>query len=310
MPMPLPHISTVRFALAALLALACTPPLCAADGDAATLQSRTIEPRAFGYRLGDVVEREVIVDIPWRLKLVEDSLPTLGPQGPALELRAMARATQRTAIGTRLSLRLRYQVFAAPVAVRSYELPKLLLRFEGLPRNEELRIEPWPLVVAALATEEASERHGLGELRPDAAPPLRDPALERGVLWACAALAVLLGGYLAWVYLGLPWWGRRHRPFTQAFRVVRAHAQADWPQACRALHAAFNQTAGRTVFADSVEAFVAQAPRFAALQEDIRSFFARSQAAFFADAPPEPALQHDWLLRFARACRDAERGTA
>jgi mxaA protein len=310
MPMRLPPISTARFALVALLALACASLVRAADSDAATLQSRTVEPRAFGYRLGEVVEREVIVDTPARLKLIEDSLPTLGPQGPVLELRSMERTTQPTATGQRLSLRLRYQVFAAPVAVRSYELPKLLLRFEGTPRNEELRIETWPLVVAALAAEEASARDGLGELRPDIAPPLRDTAFERHVLWACAALGTLLGGYLMWLYFGLPWRGRQHRPFTQAFRVIRGHGASDWPQACRALHAAFDQTAGRTVFADSVEAFVAQAPRFAALKEDIQSFFARSQAAFFIDAPPEPALHREWLLRFARACRDAERGTA
>ncbi len=282
----------------------------AAEPELAQLELRTVEPRSFGIRTGDVVERQVIVDIPSRLKLDENSLPTVGPQGPVLELRSLGRTQQSTPTGTRMTLRLKYQVFAAPVTVRSYELPKLVLRFDGLPRGDELRVETWPLVVSALATEEASPREGLGELRPDIAPPLRGTALERGVLWACAAAAVLLGAYLALVYLGLPWWGRRHRPFTQAFRAVQAQAGADGREACRALHAAFNQTAGRTVFAEAVDGFIAQAPRFAGLKDDIQTFFRRSQAAFFADAAPAQLPQREWLLAFARACRDAERGSA
>jgi mxaA protein len=295
-----------RLVTAVLLLAIVGSPSQSAEPDPTQLQSRTVEPRAFGVRTGDVVERWVIVDIPSRLTLVEDSLPTVGPQGPVLELRSLGRTQQATPAGTRLSLRLKYQVFAAPVAVRSYELPKLLLRFDGVPRGDELRVEPWPLVVAALATEEASPREGLGELRPDIAPPLRSTALEFGVLGACAAAAVLLGAYLALVYLGLPWWGRQ-RPFTQAFKAVKAGAAVDEREACRALHAAFNQTAGRTLFAEGIDAFVAQAPRFAALKGDIQAFFQRSQATFFAGAP---AIQAEWLLAFARACRDAERGSA
>ena len=299
----------VALLLAAALAVV-VPPTQAAEAEPAQLQMRSVEPRAFGYRVGDVVERQVVIDIPARLKLDENSLPAVGPQGPVLELRSIGRTLRSTGTGQQLSLLLRYQVFAAPVAVRSYELPKLLLRFDGAPRAEELRIETWPLVVAALAAEEPSPREGLGALRPDIAPPPRGVGLERGVLWACAAAALLLGGYLALVYLGLPWWGQRHRPFTQAFRTVQAHGEADWRAACLALHAAFNQTAGRTVFAEAVDGFVAQAPRFAGLKDDIQSFFVRSQAAFFADATSAQAPPLDWLLAFARACRDAERGSA
>ena len=206
-------------------------------------------------------------------------------------------------------------MFAAPVAVRSYELPKLSLRFGGMPRGEDLRIDPWPLVVAALATEEAAAREGLGDLRPDTPPPLREPAIERAVLGACAAAAVLLGAYLAFVYFGLPWWGRQHRPFTRAYRAVLArhrvsNSDGHSREACQALHAAFNQTAGRTVFAESLGEFVAQAPRFASLRGDMDTFFTLSQTTFFGGGSPAHTLQHEWLLAFAKACRDTERGSA
>jgi mxaA protein len=342
---PTPN-TRLRPVLVAVLWFALLPPAArAAEPEQATLQARTVEPRAFGYRVGDVAERQVVIDIPAHLTLDEASLPTLGPHGPVLELRSMGRSVQSMPGGRRLSLRLTYQVFAAPVTVRSYELPKLLLRFDGNPHEEthgraqvssfpsgggrlgrpggavteELRIEPWPLVVAALAAEEASPREGLGALRPDTAPPVRDTGIERGLLWACAGAALLLGAYLGLVYLGLPWWGRQRRPFTRAFRAMRVRAPArgaaDLRAACLALHAAFDETAGRTVFAGALDTFIAQAPRFAALRSDMRLFFERSQAMFFAqaDAPggerAGTPLSRDWLLAFARACRDAERGS-
>jgi len=283
----------------------------AAEPEAAQLQVQTVEPRAFGYRVGDVVERRVIVDIPARLTLDEDSLPRTGPQGPVLELRALERSESRTATGRRLALTLRYQVFAAPVAVRSYELPKLQLRFTGEPRGEDLRVETWPLVVAALAAEEASPREGLGELRPDIDPPLRSVSVERAVLWACAVVTVLLGAYLALVYVGLPWWGKRQRPFTRAYHTVKSRGDVHWRDAWVALHAAFNQTAGRTLFAESIDDFVEGAPRFRGLKDDIRRFYTQSQAVFFVDSAAVPAPElRDWLVGFARACRDAERGSA
>ncbi|MDH5541160.1 MAG: hypothetical protein OEY03_17310 [Rhizobacter sp.] len=281
-----------------------------AQTEPARLQARTLEPRAFGHRVGDVVGREVLIDIPSRYTLDETSLPVPGPRGLVFELRSMARRSQATTTGRRVHLRLEYQVFAAPAAVRTYELPGLRLRFDGGPRVEELRVDPWPLVVAPLAGDQVSHRDGLGELRPDSPPPLRETTVEEAMLWLCAVLALGLVGYLALVYVGLPWQARRSRPFSQAFAMVRAHATADWPLACRALHAAFDQTAGRTVFADSIDTFVAQAPRFAALQDDIGRFFAGSQAAFFGAEARSRAPPSAWLVGFARACRDAERGSA
>jgi mxaA protein len=299
----------VRAAVALLLAVAMLPTT-SAQTEPVRLQARTLEPRAFGHRVGDVVGREVLIDIPSRYTLDETSLPVPGPQGLAFELRSMAKRSHATATGRRVHLRLDYQVFAAPVAVRTYELPGLRLRFDGGPRVEELRVDPWPLVVAPLAGEQVSHRDGLGELRPDSAPLMRGTTVERALLWLCAVLALGLAGYLALVYVGLPWQARRSRPFAQAFAMVRAHAVADWPLACRALHAAFDQTAGRTVFADSIPTFVAQAPRFATLQGDIGRFFAGSQAGFFGGEAPAPTPPSSWLLGFARACRDAERGSA
>jgi mxaA protein len=295
--------------------LMCGTALARGDDLSAPLSASTVEPRAFGYRAGDVLERQLVIDVPARLTLDTASLPTVGPQGPVLELRTIERRSERTSGGQRLNIRLQYQVFAAPVAVRTYELPTLQLHFTGRPRDEDLRIEPWPVVVAALAMEDASPRTGLGELRPDTPPPLREATLERGVLVACGLTGAGLFAYLAWVYLGLPWWARRRRPFALAFKRVSSGRGADWPDSLRALHAAFDQTAGRTVFAASIDELLTQAPQFAPLRAEIEVFYAASQRAFFAanepEAAPGAAASPDaaWLKAFARSCRNAERGS-
>lgn len=349
--------AAVRVTAALLLAAALAwPGSGSAQADTETPRLSVSEPRAYGYQVGDVAMRRIVVELPRRLHLDEESLPVIGRQGAALSLRSLRRESDASAAGTRLTLWLEYQVFAAPVAPRVYELPALRLRFDGTPRAEELFVESWPVVVAPLAPESAPQRRGLGDLQPDTAPALRDTALERLLIAACATLALGLGAGLALVYFGLPWLSARRRPFMRAYRRLRAARAApvsagNWQEACRAIHAAFNETAGQVVFADTVDGFVRRAPRFAPLREDIRVFFMRSQAAFFhtgsrpstfaadvesgsdrsgrvdrsgeADEPNAAtqagvegaatgtgAPDFEWLLAFARACRNAERGTA
>lgn len=325
--------ATVAAALVLAAALAGLPIVALAQPDSAPLRLSVIEPRAYGYRVGDTALREITIEVPQRLRLDEESLPAIGRHGPALELRSLRREAETSANGTRLTLWLEYQVFGAPVAARVYELPALRLRFDGTPRPEELFVESWPVVVAPLTPERAPQRRGLGDLQPDTAPMPRDTRPEQLLMAACAVSALGLGAYLAFVYFGLPWLSGRHRPFTRAYRRLRAGRKAPvslqaWQDACRAIHAAFNETAGQVVFADTVDGFVSRAPRFAPLREDIRAFFARSQVAFFQGHSPHrnanasnaegaggPAnsadvAERDWLLAFARACRNAERGTA
>ncbi|MBA3596992.1 MAG: hypothetical protein H0W40_06400 [Methylibium sp.] len=357
-------------ALALAAGLACWPIIGWAQAEPEPLRLTVSEPRAYGYQVGDTATREIVIELPRRLRLDEESLPAIGRHGPALELRSMRREYDANATGTRLTLWLEYQVFAAPVAARVYELPALRLRFEGTPRAEDLFVESWPVAVAPLAPEQAPQRRGLGDLQPDTAPMPRGIGPERLLIAGGATLALCLGGYLAFVYFGLPWLSARKRPFTRAYRRLRAARKAPapvqtWQDACRAIHAAFNETAGQVVFADTVDGFIRRVPRFAPLREDIRDFFMRSQATFFqsrsglplaacaagaddcADrehlahrAHPadlrdrteraEPAelanradaadvvdiadvdgpSERQWLLAFARACRNAERGTA
>ena len=297
------RISIASALIAGALGVAAAQPV-------ASPQLDVSEPRSYGHQVGDVVVREITLGLPAGLTLDDASLPVPGRVSHALELRSLSH--DRAPDG-RITLRLEYQWFAAPAQARIYELPPLLLRAVGAgpgAPTQELRVDAWPVALAPLVPENGLARRGLGDLRPDAPAPLRELRNERlAIAWA-TVVALLALVWLVVVYLGVPWWGRRGRPFSLAYRQLRANAGV--PAAWRSLHAAFDRTAGRTLFADGVDDFLRATPRFAPLRAEILDFYARSQRGFFAAAANDGAAGDDaaWLLAFARACRDAERGLA
>jgi mxaA protein len=286
---------------------------CATLGtQAAELSAAASEPRAYGYHVGDVVVRRVEFFVPDGLVLDEASLPRPGARGKPLELKEMSRDSSPASGGTRHGLTMTYQVFLAPVEVRTLEIAPIVLHFTGQPRDQDLRIDAWPVTVSPLVPVEASPRRGLGELQPDLAPPLIDTSPARTRLLVYAIVALLLLAYLAHVYIALPWWGSRKRPFGQAWRDVRGLPAND-PAAARAalqrMHEALNVTAGEVVFENGVDRFLAAQPRYAGLRDDLVAFFQQSRREFFG-AGVATAADPRWLQQFSRRCRDAERGAA
>jgi len=303
----------MRELVLALVLTVCAGHALAADAPAGTLRAITVEPRAFGYHVGDVVDREVIVHVPEGFVLDEASLPRPGARGKALELQSVSRRSEAESGGTRVVLQLKYQVFMAPTEVRTLEIVPFSLSVKGDGRDQELRVDAWPVTVSPLVPTEVSPRQGLGELRPDVAPPLIDtrPAQQR--LLAYGVLLLLCLAYLAQVYVAMPWWSSRKRPFANAWRQLSGlpagSPSAEWRAAFQRMHEALNQTAGEVVFEHGVDRFVARQPRYADLRSDLLAFFQQSRREFFAESEPA-ANDGRWLVEFCRRCRDAERGAA
>jgi len=276
-----------------------------------TLGASSDEPRAFGYTVGDVVSRRIALQVPAGLKLDEASLPRAGARGRALELQRVVLHTSLGGVPD--ALQLDYQVFLAPREVRVLEMPPIELRFDGSPRPQTLRIDAWPVTVAPLAPVEPSTREGLGEMRPDREPPRLDTGAARTRLALEAGAALLLLGYLANVYLLLPWAAQRHRPFGRAWKTLSAlPPRPDATQrraAFERMHAALNETAGEVLFEPGLERFITLRPRFASLRDDLARFFADSRSEFFAGGGDD-AVDARWLVAFCRRCRDLERGGA
>ena len=312
---PLPTAAPRPLRLAAIGVLVLAP--LAASADETGWQLRHQEPRAFGQRVGDVVERRIHVTLSPGLQLDRASLPPIGRRGKALELRTVDWSGPGWLSGRQHTLTLSYQVFLSPPAVRTLEMPALTLRFEGGPRAEEVRIDAWPMTLAPLAPDPPSNRTGLGELRPEAVALPIDTTPARQRLAVVAAVALLALAYLAQVYLLAPWWAARHRPFARAWASLRGIGRgadaAARQQAYRQLHRALDQTAGAVVFDQGVARFLAAHPRFRPVQAELHEFFARSRAEFFDEPANGAGGSEDataWLHRLCRRCRDLERGAA
>lgn len=292
----------------ALLMAACAV---AAQGEGVRVEAD--EPRAFGYRIGDTVERRVVVHAGAGWELDADSVPKPGARGGALELRDVAATVHADGGGRHHELKLQYQVFVSPPSVRTFEIPAFRLRFSGPQRNEQVRVEAWPVTVAPLLPPDVSPRRGLGELRPDHAPPLIDDRALRQRLQVCAAAALVLLLVLVVIQLGPPWRVARNRPFGRAWRRLRRlPPQSDgaaWRDACKTVHDALNRCAGEVVFEPGLERFVAAHPAFAGLRDELARFLRISRDEFFAGSQPQGG-DVAWLVALCRRCHDAERGFA
>lgn len=279
--------------------------------DQAGLQLRTHEPRAYGYQPGDVLQRQIEVDVPAGLLLDAASLPVAGGRGQAIELRAVQLHSTRWAGGQHQVLQLDYQVFYAPREVRTLEIAPFELRYTGGPRVLALRVDALPITVAPLLPLLAPQRQGLGDLQADMPPPLLDETAVVQRLQAWAALAALLLAWLAWACWGYPWWQRQRLPFGLAWAQLRqlpdAPDAATWQAACGRLHQALNASAGQAIFGHSLAGWASQQPAFAPLQADLARFLELSRQAFFAPGAATPA-DGAWLRALGRRCRDAERG--
>lgn len=278
-------------------------PAAAADG------VRVEDPPAFGYRVGDVFERRVVVSLPAGWHLDPASLPRPGGRGRAIELRSIARRDS----GSTITLVLHYQVMTSPDSVRVLEVPPWRLRVQGGGRSDEWRVEAVPVAVAPLVPAEAPAREGFGPLRPDHAAP----AVDTGPFDTRLAVGAATGAaaWLAWLGMALSerWAGARRRPFAHAWRQVRrlpAQPAADqWRAALRQLHEALNRAAGQVLFDPGLAAFVAARQGFTGLEPDLRRFLALSRAEFF-EGRPAPADAAAWLKEVSRRLRDAERSGA
>jgi mxaA protein len=257
---------------------------------AANVSMRMIEPRSFGYVVGDVFRREAEIFAPDPYRLDPASLPAPGHQTYWLDLKSVDLSEKSVAGGHSYRLILDYQTFYVPLQPTRLSVPGLTLKFTGGTQSIEAEVPSWSFVAAAIReiAPEKPEEGPVGYLRPDAVPTLIDTRRERvtfAIALAGAAIALLLlARHQAW----WPFRVRPSRPFTLAARAIgRRAAQSMDRDAYRAslldLHRAFDASAGRRVLAEDVPIFLKGHDAFAPMSEDIARFFASSRRAFFGN---------------------------
>lgn len=276
-------LALATLATAVAPAAAAEPPVAA----------QTVQPRAFGHVLGDVLTQRVRLQHAGR-ELEPAALPPADRIGLWLERRPPR--VERDAEGARW-LAIDYQLVNGPRAPTSIALPPLTLVTTA---GVALAVPAWPLTIGPLTPGDAS---ALPALQPDRPVALRPTAgLERQLRLAWAALGLVVAAWIAW------WGWRQWReaqtlPFARACVLLRRLDTRD-SAAWLALHEAINQSAGRVVHAASLPRLLDDAPQWRPLRAELERFFAASNARFFGDTVVASDLP---LRELGRALRAIEK---
>lgn len=276
-----------------LLALVAASPV-----GAQTVRLTVVDPRPFGYMVGDLLERRLSVDGAAPLTLARQSLPVPGRVDSWLELRQV----EASDAGESVEVRLVYQLLNSPVEPATLSLPRVRLHIESEgrrydPEAGEAEFAASPLLPPA-AVGSAADRP-----RADLPPMPMDSGWRRARLAGYGALATLLAAALAWPLLPR----RRAGPFARAYRELRRLPRPfDSPTrraALRILHRAFDETAGHALLESDLAAFLRAHPHFVGGPAD--EFFTLSRQEFFGGAAP--GADPGRLLALGRELRARER---
>ncbi|CAA2137868.1 nonribosomal peptide synthetase MxaA [Hyphomicrobium sp. ghe19] len=287
--------------------------LLSAGGSSAAIDAVNVyEPRNFGHFIGDTLERRVEVITSGDTQLFTAALPRPGALTYWLDLIAVDYS-EREENGRKIhDITLKYQIFYSALEAKKLDIPAFPLKFknpngadpdakppsEGAAEPEQanytasipaLRLVISPLrdiVLDDLMPEKTGEISDI--MRPDAVPHEINLAPKKRLLAASAAALAVSSLLLLWHYAIWPFAPRPKRPFTRAERQIRSIQSAGTDEApyrnsLLILHRAFDQSAGRRIFAADVPAFIATHERFADLLPTLRSFFENSQLYFFSD---------------------------
>jgi mxaA protein len=273
----------VRAWLSGLLLWALAPVAPGEEPAVVLRLERSVE-RPFAHLIGDLIHTEVLIEVarPWQL----DPASLGGPGARAYWLDLVEQTVEAQALPdrNRYLLRQTYQSFYFSREAKALEVPPPTVRLVG--GGDPLAVTLPALEFTISPIQETAglrrDEHGY-YIRPDARPPLRDPAphRDRALAWGLAAL--LPAALLAWQ---AGWFSRRLRPFARAWRAVRRLSREGVSltalrEAMLQLHRALDETAGRPVFLADLPDFLAGFPNYARLRERLEAFYADSRMVFF-----------------------------
>ncbi len=290
----------------AMAALALATSLAAAAADERIITRLDIEqPRSFGYHIGDRFSRDIKLELRAPYVLDTKALPAAGRFSEFLTLDTPRITSSARDGATSYDIRFDYQVVNVGLEAASIAVPHHDLQYSNGQEVLKALIPDTRITVTPLRAKDDAT------LAANTAPARR--VFDATALWACATSLVLSVLGLVFMHGRLPSW-RRARPFMLAFDEVRAAQRRGWRDedytaALRAVHRAFNATAGRTVFADALTEFFHEHPAYAGLHAPLTEFFARSRGFFFAPGVvDDERYSASELAALVKRCCDVERG--
>jgi len=279
-----------------------------AAADSAIRRQEVRLSQAFGLLIGDKFHRDIILELESPYQLRVDALPAAGRLTHWLTLEAPGVASRKSFSTTEYHLRFTYQLINVDPEVTEIGLPGILLKIGDGSETQQTLIPAARLRIGTVSD------FSQADLKPAIRPVLLNRSPSRLLLWAVA-----LGGAL--VALGLLHWrerrGGQKRPFANLSRRLAADHVREWAaerydETLRTVHRAFDATAGKTVFGDALDGFLAEHIAYAPLAGEIRRFFASSSNHFFRSSGQPVAFDYSpsELRTFVAACAEVEGGFA
>lgn len=285
----------------------------AAESTTANLISVTNPTLSYGVRIGDKLDRKIVLHIPAPAKIVESTLPKKGNKNDGVELVAITTETEQVKAGTRYTFNLSYQTFAGTSKPLVMQLPALKLSLTNVQNAEVIEVPSWGFWLSPMVTGgiQIAEKN----IQPEIMPPLIDVSAHktRFVIFA----SVFAFSLLALLYLNadgnwLPFMGgafaKAHRKLKRLAKASGAKSAVEEKQALVFIHQAFNQHFGANMFARDIDAFIAKHTSFKKLKAEITQFFNESNQSLYAVAPRDSQKIITDLALLSKHLRDCERG--
>lgn len=276
--------------------------------------------RDVGYTVGDTLTRDITLHVKKPYKLIEKSFPIEGYQRRykgkliGVDLQKLTYSKTENSDEEIYKISLTYQVFTNKVVAKPAALPAEYLRVMDTTKKKKnvyrYRIPSWNFSISPIAV------YGQVKVESDMSdyrgPLLLDSTNEKARL---KLLLPLLGiSFLGLVYmLGKhAWLPRMGGPLAKAYKQIRRAdaTETGLQSALTSMHQALDKTAKRSLFSSNMADFIAEKPKYAAIETEMQQFFDLSRQVFFEpdqlQKTPQQAL--DWLAVFCKQCRDCERG--
>jgi mxaA protein len=276
--------------------------LAAAEAASPAVTVTTDPVRAFGYVVGDEITLTTRIRLPEGCQLQPSSLPKPGAVDYWLDLKRVAVTDGESA---RPVIDRIYQSFYAPLAVKAQTIPAVSLAMQCEGRGDSFELPAWTFTATPLRGMSLEGGH---TLRPDRWP--KPPSMTPHAFGLAAALLAALGAGLRGGWRSGLW--PRAGAFARARAELRRLGPEPWggitqKKAFEVVHRAFDRHAGHPLFADRLEEFLNEQPRWQGSADEIRAFFHASYALYFdEDARVSESFGPERLKNLVAACARLE----
>jgi len=280
-----------------------------AEDNSIPISNLTNPARSTGIQIGDVLQRSMTFETSTPQNMITKALPAKGTRNDEVELIAANIVRMKDGSKNQYKLELRYQVFTNATRSKVMALPAQTIKISS---TEQLVLPAWRFWFSPLV--ETSIVNAKANVQPQLKAPTIDLNHHAMGLKVFSVMLILSIIGLIYVNANNQWLPFCKGNFARAHKQIKRISRSKVTDVNRlkkalfSLHASFNKTYGRNLFANDVGDFVSQNPKFKPFQHQILEFFTLSNQSLFSRHRQDDREMLLKLLSISKSLRDCERG--